>query len=57
MNVQTSPDIQEVINYCASRLRAAVPKITDDRHTTRSWWHVCFVLELVSATIPLASDI
>jgi hypothetical protein len=41
-------NIQEVVNYCASRLRASVIKLGDNRRTARSWWQVCFLLELVS---------
>ena len=55
MTDHTSPDIQEVIDYCASRLRASIPKISDDRLTPRSWWQVCFVLELVSVPILLSN--
>ena len=57
MSAYNSPNLQEALNYCASRLRAAVVKISDDRHPRRSWWNVCFMLELVSvrASVSLIS--
>ena len=48
MHSDGRPDIQEVVTYCASRLRASLLKISDDTRTQRKWWQTCFIHELVS---------
>jgi hypothetical protein len=47
MDPDVSAKIQEVVNYCASRLRAALLKMSPDTRTQRKWWHSCFMHELV----------
>ena len=48
MHADGPADIQEVVTYCASRLRASLVKISDDTRTQRKWWQTCFIYELVS---------
>lgn len=48
MHPDGTTNIQEVITYCASRLRASLLKISDDTRTQRKWWDACFMQEMVS---------